>query len=571
MDIAAYETLTQAVQRQAAETPERTALIVLGETGEEFEISAGEFHRQASQYAWALAGAGIGAEDLVILVLRHSPELLFAFWGALYLGTIGSIFPFLTDRLDPEIYLERVRELVIHARARAVITYPEFEPRLKSLLAGADCQVMSVADVIQASGQPSAAQSWQSFSAEKIAFLQHSSGTTGLQKGVALSHRSVLNQIRAYSRAIELNSQDVIVSWLPLYHDMGLIAGFVMPLVAGVPLVLMSPFKWVVDPKTLLWAIHQWRGTLCWLPNFAYNHMARVIRQPDLKGLDLSSMRAFINCSEPVYLHSHAVFASKLALHGVKSEMLSTCYAMAENTFAVTQNPVGAPARTDWVSLRELQEQRRAVAVEPGAPGSTAMVSCGFPIDGTQVRIVDEGGEILPERRVGEIALRSDCMLSGYYRRPELTEEAIRSGWYFTGDMGYLAEGELFVTGRKKDLIIVGGKNIYPQDLEAIASQISGVVPGRCAAFGLYDAELGSEKIVMVCEVDEAGLAAQGYKSLELELRKRVVQQSEVALSDVRLVSRRWLLKTSSGKVARSVNRDKYLREFGQEDDIEVE
>ena len=162
-------------------------------------------------------------------------------------------------------------------------------------------------------------------------------------------------------------------------------------------------------------------------------------------------------------------------------------------------------------------------------------------------------------------------MLSGYYRRPELTEEAIRSGWYFTGDMGYLAEGELFVTGRKKDLIIVGGKNIYPQDLEAIASQISGVVPGRCAAFGLYDAELGSEKIVMVCEVDEAGLAAQGYKSLELELRKRVVQQSEVALSDVRLVSRRWLLKTSSGKVARSVNRDKYLREFGQEDDIEVE
>lgn len=571
MKIEAFETLTQAVQSRAVAAPESTALIFLDEGGEELRISAGEFHRRAAEYARALAGVGIGPEDLVILVLRHSQELLYAFWGAMYLGAIGSIFPFLTDRLDPQIYLERVRELVIHSGVRAVITYEEFEPRLRALLAGADCRVMSEAEVSRASGAPSEAQPWPPYSGDKIAFLQHSSGTTGLQKGVALSHRAVLNQIRAYSRAIELSPQDVIVSWLPLYHDMGLIAGFVMPLVAGVPLVLMSPFKWVVDPKILLWAIHQQRGTLCWLPNFAYNHMARVVRQPDLKGIDLSSMRAFINCSEPVYLHSHAVFASKLAHHGVTDEMLSTCYAMAENTFAVTQNPVGAPARADWVSLRILQEERRAVPVEPGGPGSTSMISCGFPVEGTQVQVVDERGEPLPERRVGEIILRSDCMLSGYYRRPELTEEAIRSGWYFTGDMGYLAEGELFVTGRKKDLIIVGGKNIYPQDLEAIASQVPGIAPGRSAAFGVYDAEVGSEKIVMVCEVEDGGLAAVDRKALEMELRKRVVQQSEVALSEIRLVSRRWLIKTSSGKVSRAANRDKYLREFAQEDGFELE
>jgi len=199
------------------------------------------------------------------------------------------------------------------------------------------------------------------------------------------------------------------------------------------------------------------------------------------------------------------------------------------------------------------------------------MISCGFPVEGTQVQVVDERGEPLPERRVGEIILRSDCMLSGYYRRPELTEEAIRSGWYFTGDMGYLAEGELFVTGRKKDLIIVGGKNIYPQDLEAIASQVPGIAPGRSAAFGVYDAEVGSEKIVMVCEVEDGGLAAVDRKALEMELRKRVVQQSEVALSEIRLVSRRWLIKTSSGKVSRAANRDKYLREFAQEDGFELE
>ncbi len=569
-------TLTQPVQQRAPQDADRPAVIFVDDDGREEKLTCGQFHQAAQAYARAMQAVGVRQEDLVILVLRQSPTLLAAFWGALYLGAIASIFPFLTEKLDPALYMERVKELVIHSGARAVITFDEFKEELAHLLAGASCRVLSTTEIPTAEAQPEPA-AWPEFDGAKIAFLQHSSGTTGLQKGVALSHRAVLNQVDAYGRAIDLRPDDVIVSWLPLYHDMGLIAGFVMPLVAGVPLVLMSPFKWVRDPKILLQALHRHHGSLCWLPNFAYNHTARVVRPQDLAGLDLSGVRAFINCSEPVFLESHEVFLKRLAACGVQAEALQVCYAMAENTFAVTQTPPGQPAHVDWVSTRALQEERRAVpaAAPPTVPvpdtgvdaeptAVTPMVSCGYPIEGTELRIVDEHGKFLPERQVGEIALRSSCMLTGYYRRPEITAQAVRSGWYHTGDMGYLAGGQLYITGRKKDLIIVGGKNIYPQDLEAIANTLPGLVPGRSAAFGLFDPRMGSENIVMVCELEDDRLDEQARHALEMELRRRVVQRSEVALSDVRLVSKRWLIKTSSGKISRASNREKYIREFLQ-------
>jgi fatty-acyl-CoA synthase len=556
-------TLTEAIIRRASASPEQLAVVFVEDDGSEQVFTARQFHEQATRYARLLQAIGVQPEDLVILVLRHSQTLLFAFWGAMYLGAIGSIFPFLTEKLDPEIYLLRVGELVKHSQAKAVITFPEFKDEFSALLTGAGCAVLSTGDIPNT--EPGNFDAiLPDYGDDKIAFLQHSSGTTGLQKGVALTHRAVLNQIEAYSRAIQLSAQDIIVSWLPLYHDMGLIAGFVMPLVTGIPLVLMSPFKWVRDPKVLLHAIHQHRGTLCWLPNFAYNHSARTIRSRDLQGIDLSSLRAWINCSESVFLESHQIFLEKFAPYGVQPGALSACYAMAENTFAVTQTPTGNAPHTDWVRTSTLQEQRRAEPVQPFTDGATPMVSCGLPIDGTEIIILDSHGKRLLERQVGEIALRSNCMLSGYYRRPEITAQAIHHGWYHTGDMGYLAEGELYITGRKKDLIIVGGKNIYPQDLEAIANTTPGIVPGRSVAFGLLDKALGSESIVMVCELEDVNLSDAERRKIEMDLRARVVQRSEVALSDIRLVSRKWLIKTSSGKLSRSANRDKYIQEFIQ-------
>ena len=552
-------TLIHPVIERAKDNPDHLTLVMLGEDGTEKSVTALDFHQQATRYAHALRQIGVGGEDLVILVLEHSQVLLSAFWGALYLGAIPSIFPFLTEKLDPDLYMERVKHLVAHSEAKAVITFPEFKEDLKALLSDVDCRVLSTDEV--PGGETEEEIIWENPSGEKTAFLQHSSGTTGLQKGVALSHQAVLNQIEAYGRSIQLSDDDVIVSWLPLYHDMGLIAGFVMPIVAGVPLVLMSPFHWVRDPKILLWAIHNHKGTLSWLPNFAYNHLARTARPSYLEGLDLSSWRAAINCSEPVYAKSHNMFLEKFAPYGFKETALTVSYAMAENTFAVTQSTIDQPAPLDWVDIASLQGERVAQPAKPEIDGAVSMVSCGYPIEGTEIGVVDEKGEFLPERHVGEIVIRSDCMLTEYYKRPDITSEAIKDGWYFSGDMGYLADGQLYVSGRKKDLIIVGGKNVYPQDLEAIANSVPGIYPGRAVAFGLFDERLGSESIVMVCELLD-GEEAREPQDIERDLRQYIVQQTEVTLADVRLVDGRWLIKTSSGKIARGDNRDKYLKEF---------
>jgi acyl-CoA synthetase (AMP-forming)/AMP-acid ligase II len=356
-----------------------------------------------------------------------------------------------------------------------------------------------------------------------------------------------------------LNGQDVIVSWLPLYHDMGLIAGFVMPLVQDVPLVLMSPFDWVQHPALLFRAIHDYRGTLCWLPNFAYNHCALRIRQRDVEGLSVSSMRMLVNCSEPVRHDSHQLFLECFAAHGVKPEMLAVSYAMAENTFGVTQTSPGLAARLDIVDRVDLQN-RYARPVSPDHPNAEVRVSCGPPIAGTSVRVVNEDGGELPERRVGEIAIRSDCMLTGYYRRPDL--EPFKDGWYLTGDMGYIADGEVYIVGRSKDLIINAGKNIYPQDIEAIVNEVPGVHAGRAVAFGVADEREGTELIAVVAEVESHDLRER--KQIATAIRQAVVRQSMVTVSYVHLVDAHWLIKTSSGKIARAANRDKWLAETRQ-------
>lgn len=518
-------------------------------------ITFAELHREAEVAADQLRASHVEPGDLVILVLQHSLELIYSFWGAALLGAIPSIFPFLTEKLDPDLYRERVKLLVEHSGAKAVVTYPEFFIELETLLASTSCHIVSTAEFAEHSDQGADLESWTpDVLPESVALLQHSSGSTGLQKGVALSHRAVLHQIEAYSSAISLDPEgDVVVSWLPLYHDMGLIAGFVMPIVTGTHLVMMSPFEWVRQPGMLLDAVSRYRGTICWLPNFAYNHLSRTFRPTE--GLDLSSLRAVINCSEPVYHQSHQMFLEKLEPFGLSPGKLAVSYAMAENTFAVTQTPVGCPPNLDIVEIAALQESKEALPAERGQ----TVVSCGFPIDSVELKVLDEKCQVLPERRAGEIALKSDFMLSGYYMRPDLDEKAItKDGWYLTGDMGYLANGELYVTGRKKDLIIVGGKNIYPQDIEAIANRTPDIHPGRAVAFGVFDERLGSEKIVIVAETE----AGASLDDIEKELRAGVVQETEVTLGDLRFVPKGWVIKTSSGKHARADNREKYLREF---------
>ncbi|MFQ3536846.1 MAG: AMP-binding protein [Aggregatilineales bacterium] len=550
----AYQNLLERAAQHYHERPEASAVIfVPAGNAPHKPISYRAFFDNAARYAEILRSIGIGRHDLAILVMDHSEALLYAFWGALMLGAMPSIFPFLSDKLDPALYFERVRLLISHSGAKVVIASAQYADSLAALNTG-------VPIVSESALPPSEGAPHFNFAVrgEDIAFLQHSSGTTGLQKGVALSHGAVLNQVASYSQAIRLREDDCIVSWLPLYHDMGLIAAFVLPLVQGIRLVLISPHHWVRDPKVMLHAISQYGGTLCWLPNFAYNFLAQRVRDNALEGVSLASMRAFINCSEPMRAESHRQFVARYAPYGVRPEMLATCYAMAENTFAVTQGGIDALPNVDLISREALSAQHIA---RPAVEGELAveMLSCGAPIPNCEIQIVDAARQPLPERHIGEVAVRSDSMLSGYYRRPDLTEQAIFNGWYLTGDYGYIADGELYITGRKKDLIIVGGKNIYPQDLEAIANDVPGVKAGRTVAFGVEDERLGTEAIVLVCEA-ETDDEDERFE-IARQVRMRVAQQTDVTLGDVYIVDAKWLLKTSSGKIARSANREKYLRE----------
>jgi len=592
-----YATLLDAETLRTAD--DRPALIYVSSDQPPVTVSRRTFATTTAAIAASLHELGLRPRDLVVIAHTQNLESLFAFWGALRLGAVPSMFPTLTEKLDPHVYMRGMAELIRLSGVAAVLTTDDFAPVLRphlpcpvfgsSVLKRGDRplgQIRQISEdrwsMLSSGTAPKSAESAPAADqlllqstppVDEIALLQHSSGTTGLQKGVALTHAAVLNQLAAYSHSLSLCENDRVVSWLPLYHDMGLIAGFLLPLIQGIPLVLMSPFDWVQHPALLFRAIHHHRATLCWLPNFAYNHCARRIRQRDSDGLSAASMRLFINCSEPVRADSHILFLERFAANGVRPEMLGVSYAMAENTFAVTQTPPGRPARLDYVKSEALatgyakmsegvaDEERHDVLQKGQRTGEAAplpRVSCGPPIPGTELRVLDDDGRPLPDRFVGQIAIRSNCLLTGYYRRDDL-QPFTPDGWFLTGDRGYMAEGELFVVGRAKDLIINAGKNIYPGDIEAIVNEVAGVHAGRAVVFGVPDEREGTELVAVVAETRATDAAAR--QAIARAIRAAVAHQAAVTLSYVHLVGPRWLLKTSSGKLARAANRDKWMME----------
>ncbi len=571
------DTLAQRLRAHWAATPDRPALHLLLPKQPDHTLTYAALGQGAAGYAHAYAAAGLQPGEVVVLILQHGPALVFAFWGAVLGGVIPAIMPFLTEKLAPEKYRQELAALVAITQPAAIVTYAEFAPEVAAALGPASSvrQVLIAADIAPDAAPDLDALPGLRRAPADVALLQHSSGTTGLQKGVALSHQAIFNQLAAYTTALRLNADDVIVSWLPLYHDMGLIAGFVMPVLCGVPLVLLSPFDWVRAPYRLMQAVSQYRGTLTWLPNFAFNFCAQKTRDRDLQGVDLSSWRAVINCSEPMRAESHDAFAARFAPFGLRAEALATCYAMAENVFAVTQGGLTGPVAVDEIDRRALiteQVARPVSVVHDGADADTPerlrMLSAGRPLPNVRLRVLADAGpdgvrRELPERHVGELALQSDCLLTGYFHRPDLTDLAFYEGWYLTGDLGYVADGEVYVSGRRKDLIIVGGKNVHPGDLETLAGEVPGVHPGRVVAFGVFNTDAGTEEVIVVAEMDEEQLAGddQARYALADAVRQYINRGSDVAVRQVHLVGPRWVLKTSSGKVARAANREKYLAE----------
>jgi acyl-CoA synthetase (AMP-forming)/AMP-acid ligase II len=525
-------------------------------------VTFGDFRRRARSEAALLREHGAAPGDRVVLIMPQGIPAMTAFAGAMMLGAVPTILAYPNFKVEQSKYRSGLAGVTANLNARLVVIDDDFpEDMLGYVALGEQAQLVRARNDSGAGDDEELPD--PGISAESIAFLQHSAGTTGLQKGVALTHAVVLRQLEYLSQALQIDgSVDRVYSWLPLYHDMGLIACFMLPLACHMPVVMQSPLNWVMYPETMLQVITQYQCTLAWLPNFTFQFVPRRTPREHWTQYDLSSVRALINCSEPVRAASMDEFYRAFATIGLRREALQSSYAMAENVFAVTQSGINGrlgPARI-WADSARFRTEHRIVTVAEDTPGAMSLVSSGQLLPGNEVQIVSAGGEVLPDGGVGEILIKSDCLFSGYYNRPDLTAEAIVDGWYHSGDLGFCLDGELYVVGRKKDLIIVGGENIYPQDLEEIAASHPAIHDGRALAMGLYNFDIGTEEIVLVAEVERDELLRNAV-AIESELRNLIVASAGVAVRRIVLKPPKWIVKSTAGKPARSATRDKLLRE----------
>ncbi len=540
--------------------PDRDAVVhwAAGETP--FRWTWREIHRAASSLAVRLTELGVGEGDVCALIVRHNRFFYPLYMAVSGIGAIPAVLAYPNPRLHPDKFRQGIEGMSRRSGLDWVLTERDLEETLRPLMTRTGSTIRGVLFPLEWAGQPAqphVALKRKDRHPSAPCLLQHSSGTTGLQKAVVLSHGAVLEHVHRYGASIKAAPDDRIVSWLPLYHDMGLIAAFYLPLVLGIPLVQLDPFEWVAAPVILLDAISSERGTLTWLPNFAYNLLADRVRDDDMEGIRLDTLRMAINCSEPVRAESHDRFHRRFSACGLRKESLAACYAMAETTFAVTQTPPGVEARRLRISRQDIA---RGVARPAAGPDSAReCVSSGKLISGCEVRILGGKGEELREGAIGEIAIRSVSLFDGYRNNDEKTAEVLRDGWYFSGDYGFRHEDELYVIGRKKDVIIVAGNNIYPEDVEDAVGRVEGVLPGRVIAFGIEDEKSGTEQIGVVAETPLAGEVA--LKALRLAI-VQACMGIDVTVSRVYLAPPRWLIKSSAGKPARSANRDRATREL---------
>jgi fatty-acyl-CoA synthase len=529
---------------------------------EQETLTFSDFRRRSRGQAAVLRDRGIAASDRVVIIMPQGIPAMTVFVGAMMLGAVPTFLAYPNFKIDPSKYRSGLAGVTANLKAKVVVIDQEFPDEMLghvSLTEGAE--LLRAGDCKEATAERPI--SLPEIHPERLALIQHSAGTTGLQKGVALTHAAVLRQLGHLERTLEIDAtRDRVYSWLPLYHDMGLIACFLLPMVLHIPVVMQSPLDWVMHPETMLQIICEYRCTLAWLPNFAFQFVPRRTPQTRWAQYDLSSLRALINCSEPVRSNSMLEFANAFAASGLKSAALQTSYAMAENVFAVTQSKIAGPFGPVrlWADGLTFRSAHQIVPVAQGTPAAVAFTSSGRLLPHHQVRIASDSGSVLDDSHVGEILVKSDCLFDGYYNRPDLTAEAFVEGWYRTGDLGFCREGELYVVGRKKDLLIVGGENIYPQDIEEIVSGHSAIHDGRVVAMGVYNPDLGTEEIVVVAEVERAELLGQ-TATIEGEIRGQVVAGMGVAIRTILLKPPKWIVKSTAGKAARSATREKLLQE----------
>jgi fatty-acyl-CoA synthase len=541
--------------------PENTEFVTFWVDEDEREtVTFGEFRCRARIQAAGLRDHGVTPGDRVVIIMPQGISAMAAFAAAMMLRAVPAFLAYPNFKIDPSKYRSGLMGVTSNLDAKAVVVDKKFpEEMLACVALGPETTLIRARDDLsRRQGIRVSVEGSGAIDPESLAFIQHSAGTTGLQKGVALTHAAVLRQIGHLAEVLRINSRDRIYSWLPLYHDMGLIASFMLPMLCHIPVVMQSPIDWVMQPESLLQAISKTKCTVGWMPNFAFQFVPRRTPQKRWADYDLSSLRLIINCAEPVRASSMNEFQNAF---GIRQGVLQSSYAMAENVFAVTQSDIDAAGpRTVWVDAQQFRSAHRVVPLAADTAGALSFTSSGRLLANQQIRIMSDSGEDALADSVGEIAIRSDCLFTGYYNRPDLTAQAFVDGWYCTGDLGFVLEKELYVVGRKKDLLIVGGENIYPQDIEEIVGTHPSIHDGRVIAMGVYNPDLGTQDIVVVAEVERAELL-NGTAELEQQIRSSIVAGLGIAVKSIILKPPKWIVKSTAGKAARSATQEKLMRE----------
>jgi 1-acyl-sn-glycerol-3-phosphate acyltransferase len=578
--VLAATTLTEVLRLRALGEPDRPHIHLYGDAAEPCTITFGGLYERAMSVAAELGLHGLEPGQKVAIMLPTCAEFFPMFFGILLAGGVPvPIYPpFRADKIAE--YAKRQTNILRNAEAAFLVTWRQAEglarllrpnvPGLRGVLNAerlcpqqAKLRPDAGTETDGAPARNSAREKWRPIEnltyrtrGEDIAFLQYTSGSTGSPKGVVLTHDNLLANIRSMLAGVHVTSEDALVSWLPLYHDMGLIGAWLAPLVAGIPTAIMPPLAFLSRPERWLQAIHRHRATLSPGPNFAYELCLRKTADKDIEGLDLSRWRAALNGSETVQPATLERFAARFERYGFRREALLPVYGLAENSLAISATDANTGYRVDRVERATFESTGRAVPASHDDAAALEFVGAGRPLRDVECRIVTAGGADAGERVEGHLWFRGPSATSGYYKNAEATRELIREdGWLDSGDLAYWADGDLFITGRAKDVIIKAGRNLYPQEIEQVVGQIAGVRAGCVVAFGAPDERSGTERLIVVAEIRDASDA----KRISKEISAAVQDTMALPPDAIELVRPQSIPKTSSGKLRRSETRRRYL------------
>jgi acyl-CoA synthetase (AMP-forming)/AMP-acid ligase II len=552
------QTVTEALAALCGDFPQFEGLIIVDRERGPQQLSLGAIWKRARDVQSHYVERGLTRGGFTLIVLPTGPELVSAYLATLLAGGVPALIAMPANRLaDQGVYARRIGAILENAQAQILHCTPDvaglFEGECGQLLGAAARVVPS--DVTERSNPPPVVDS----EPDGIATVQYSSGSTGSPKGVLLTHRAVLNNVRAIREGLALTRDDVSVNWIPLYHDMGLMGAFLLPLLNGCPTVLIPTMDFMREPSLWLWAVHRYRGTISFAPNFGYALCAKRVPDADVDGLDLSSWQRAMSAAEPVLAETIDAFTHRYVPHGFRASAMTPAWGMAETVLLATVHPIARPPRVETIDRQVLATAGEARAT---TDEGLRVVAVGRCLPHSEVEIRDPEGRAVPDRHVGTIWLRSNSLLARYHRDAALTATVLVDGWLNTGDRGYVDDGDLFFVSREKDLVVIAGEKYAPHDIEAAINHVSGVREGCVVAFGVANRERGTEDIAAVVETKETDEDRRAQ--LRDAIRAEVTRATGLALRYVLLVSPGGVEKTTSGKLARMATQRRYAEQIAR-------